>query len=81
MKTSACELHQLYGFTVLIKQRAGRETTIASVARELATTPRTLQRRLAAAGFSFQDLVEQTRQEIAEKYLTDLSLSIAEVLI
>jgi len=29
--------------------------------------------------FHFQDLAEQTRQEIAEKYLANLSLSIAEV--
>ena len=70
------------GFDVrraLTKRVAGGEVTITSVARELATTPRTLQRRLAAAGLSFQDLVEQTRQEIAEKYLTNVSLSIAEV--
>ena len=70
------------GFEVrraLAKRIAGGEATIASVARELATTPRTLQRRLAAAGVSFQDLVEQTRQEAAERYLADLSLPIAEV--
>jgi len=64
---------------VLTKRVAAGEATIASVARELATTPRTLQRRLAAAGLSFQDLVEQTREEIAEKYLTNVSLSIAEI--
>jgi len=64
---------------LLTKRVPAGEATIGSVARELATTPRTLQRRLASAGLSFQDLVEQTRQEIAEKYLTDLSLSIAEV--
>jgi len=64
---------------VLTKRIPSGDMTIHSVARELATSPRTLQRRLATAGFSFQDVVEQTRQEIAEKYLTDVSLSIAEV--
>jgi len=64
---------------VLARRVARGDVTIASVAREMATTPRTLQRRLAAARLSFQDVVEQTRQEAAEKYLTDLSLSIAEV--
>jgi AraC-like DNA-binding protein len=52
---------------------------INSVARDLATSARTLQRRLADAGFSYQDLVELTRREAAEKYLADCSLTIAEV--
>jgi AraC-like DNA-binding protein len=63
----------------LAKRIAGGDTRIDSVARDLATTPRTLQRRLAAAGLSYQDLVELTRREAAEKYLANLSLSIAEV--
>jgi AraC-like DNA-binding protein len=44
-----------------------------------ATTSRTLQRRLAVAGVSYQDLVESTRREAAERYLANLSLSITEV--
>ena len=64
---------------VLAKRVGGGDTSIDSVAKELATSPRTLQRRLAAAKVSFLDLLEQTRQEAAEKYLRNLSLSIAEV--
>jgi AraC-like DNA-binding protein len=63
----------------LAKRIAGGDTRINSVARDLATTARTLQRRLADAGFSYQDLVELTRREAAEKYLADCSLTIAEV--
>ena len=64
---------------VLAARGAGGEATIETVARELATTPRTLQRRLAAAGSSFQTLVELTRRETAERYLTGSALSIAEI--
>jgi AraC-like DNA-binding protein len=64
---------------VLAKRIAGGDTRIDSVARELATTARTLQRRLEAAGRSYQDLVELTRKEAAERYLRDTSLPIAEV--
>jgi AraC-like DNA-binding protein len=64
---------------VLAKRVAGGDIRIAAAARDLATTVRTLQRRLAAAGVSYQDLVELARREAAEKYLADLSLSIAEV--
>jgi hypothetical protein len=40
---------------------------------------RTLQRRLAAAGLSYQELLEETRREAAEWCITNSSLSIGEV--
>jgi AraC-like DNA-binding protein len=49
------------------------------VARDLGTSRRTLQRRLADAGASYQGLLDETRREAAERYLTESSLSIAEV--
>jgi AraC-like DNA-binding protein len=52
---------------VLARRVAGGDATIASVAREQATTPRTLQRRLAAEGLSFQGLLEQVRREAVER--------------
>jgi len=64
---------------LLAKRIIGGDTSIGSVARELATTPRTLQRRLEGAGISYQDLLEKTRREAAEKYLADRSLPIGEV--
>lgn len=64
---------------VLAKRVARGDTRIGEVARELATTARTLQRRLAGSGVTYQELVENTRCEAAEKYLASSSLSIAEV--
>jgi AraC-like DNA-binding protein len=63
----------------LTSRLSGGDTTIAAVAKELATTPRTLQRRLAGEGWSFQALVEDTRRRAAAHYLGNRSLSIAEV--
>jgi AraC-like DNA-binding protein len=64
---------------VLASRIAGGDAGIEAVARALATAPRTLQRRLAAAGSSFQSLVELTRREAAERYLAASALSIAEI--
>jgi AraC-like DNA-binding protein len=55
------------------------EMRIDVVARRLATTPRTLQRRLARAGTSFEFLCDELRKHAAEHYLADPTLSIAEV--
>jgi AraC-like DNA-binding protein len=63
----------------LAKRVAGGDSRIDEVAQGLAMTARTLQRRLAAAGVSYQDLLEETRREAAEKYLAGSALSIAEV--
>jgi AraC-like DNA-binding protein len=63
----------------LARRIAGGDTRIGSVARELATSARTLQRRLAEQGSSYQSLVELARCEAAEQYLSDQSLSIAEI--
>lgn len=52
---------------------------IAVVARRLAMTPRTLQRRLARAGTSFESLCDHARKQAARTYLADTTLSIAEV--
>jgi AraC-like DNA-binding protein len=54
-------------------------TRIEAVARDLAMSPRTLQRRLAAAQLSYPEILDRTCREIAEKYLADSTLSIAEI--
>ncbi len=63
----------------LASRIAGGDTRIESVARQLAIAPRTLQRRLAAVGLSYQALVELTRREAAERHLAASTLSIAEI--
>jgi AraC-like DNA-binding protein len=44
-------------------------TALQQVTRELCTSTRTLQRRLTDAKISFQQLVEETRRELAHPYL------------
>jgi AraC-like DNA-binding protein len=49
------------------------------VAAQLGLSPRTLQRRLAEAGTSFQALVDGVRRAYAERYLADDRLALGEV--
>ena len=55
------------------------EATLIHVAAGLGITPRTLQRRLAAADFSFQAILDATRRELAQVYLRDPALSALDV--
>lgn len=64
---------------VLASRVAGGNTRIQAVARQLATTPRTLQRRRADEGMSYQELLDRTRQEAAAGYLAHSTLSIGEI--
>ena len=48
-------------------------------ARQLAISGRTLQRRLAAEGVSYQRLVDDARKEAAGRYLSEPTLAIGEV--
>ena len=53
----------------LKRSLAGKRPTLQQVARELCTSARTLQRRLTDANITFQQLVEDTRRELARHYL------------
>jgi AraC-like DNA-binding protein len=55
------------------------EVTVTSVARSLALSTRTLQRRLAVEGTSFRGLLEDVRRVAAARHLSALRLSNAEV--
>jgi AraC-like DNA-binding protein len=63
----------------LASRVAGGDTRIQTIARELALSARSLQRRLATSGISYQQLLDMTRKDAAERYLTDSPLSIGEV--
>ena len=53
--------------------------TIAGLARRMATSPRTLRRRLESEGTSFRDLLDQTRAELARGYVAQPALPLCEV--
>jgi AraC-like DNA-binding protein len=52
---------------------------LATVAATLAVTPRTLQRKLADAGTSFQALLDQARYGLARDYLREPDLSLVDI--
>lgn len=58
--------------------RSGR-TSLADLAHSLQMSPRSLQRRLTEQGHTFQTLLSQTRQQLAEAYLRDANVELAEV--
>jgi AraC-like DNA-binding protein len=64
---------------VLASRLTRRPVDIGGVARTLATTPRTLQRRLTSEGVSFQELVDEARRDTAARLLRESTLSIGEV--
>jgi AraC-like DNA-binding protein len=55
------------------------EPTIASLAKRLGMSTRTLQRRLADGEASFSQLLDETRRNLALAYLDERGLSISEV--
>jgi AraC-like DNA-binding protein len=57
----------------------GGAPSLCQTARRLATSARTLQRRLAKTGASYELLVEEVRRELAERYLAERHLGLSEV--
>jgi AraC-like DNA-binding protein len=57
---------------------AGKRPTLEDVAKELGLGARTLQRRLTDAGLSFQQLVEDTRRELARHFLKQRAVELNE---
>ena len=57
---------------------AGKRPTLRHVARELGMSARTLQRRLTDAEITFQQLVEDTRRELARHYLKHSAVELNE---
>jgi AraC-like DNA-binding protein len=53
--------------------------TLSDVASEFGMSARTLQRRLAEEGHSFQTVVDEARRQLAERFLADTRYSIAEI--
>jgi AraC-like DNA-binding protein len=53
--------------------------TLGKVASNLCVTPRTLQRHLADEGLRFQPLLDETRLRLAEQYLNEGRLQLADI--
>jgi AraC-type DNA-binding domain-containing proteins len=64
----------------LMKRRlATSRPEMGAIAKELAMSDRTLQRRLAEEGTRFQDVLAQARRELAHEYLVDGQLDMGDV--
>jgi AraC-like DNA-binding protein len=57
---------------------AGRRPELSDVARELGVSTRTLQRRLAADGSTYQQILEDARRDLARQYLLQSTLDLSE---
>ena len=62
----------------LRRSLAGKRPTLRDVAEEFGLSARTLQRRLTDAGATFQQLVEETRRELARHYLKQRNVELNE---
>jgi len=62
----------------LRRSLAGKRPTLPDVAQELGMSARTLQRRLTDAGITFQQLVEDSRRELARHYLKQSAVELNE---
>ncbi|NQD95533.1 AraC family transcriptional regulator [Pseudomonas sp. CrR25] len=63
----------------LARQLPEAGADLGLVAERLALSPRTLQRRLREAGLSFNQLLDETRQQLVLHYLRDPALELAEI--
>ena len=64
---------------VLLESLPSGESGIDTVSSRLALSPRTLQRRLNAAGTSYRAIVNDTRKQLAHHYLRNPDLAYAEI--
>lgn len=55
------------------------QASMASIARKLALSTRTLQRRIEAEGATYQQVLDDTRTDLATHYLQNTALSVAEI--
>ena len=63
----------------LIKQLPAGNSSKETVAAKLHISPRSLQSKLETLGTSYQDILDQTRRELAIKYLANQHTSLSEI--
>jgi AraC-like DNA-binding protein len=64
---------------VLASQLPGGLVTVDAVARQLGMSTRKLQRELKLEGTTYQELLNSTRKELAQRYVMDISNDLTEV--
>jgi AraC-like DNA-binding protein len=63
----------------IVKRRlSASPVTVGSVAKDLGTSVRTLQRRITSEGTSFRRILDEARQELVRHYLADPEIGISE---
>ncbi|WP_028104196.1 AraC family transcriptional regulator [Pseudoduganella violaceinigra] len=70
----AAQVHQ-----AIVRRLAQGQVRVASVAEEMGMSPRTLQRKLADAGASFQQVLDEARFALARDYLRQPGLSLVDI--
>src|SRR3546814_20909168 len=56
---------------IIVQQLRSKDCSIERVAAELYLHPRTLQRRLQTMGLSFEGIKDESRREVAMRYIGD----------
>ena len=64
---------------VIADEFRGGEPSLERIADHLGLTPRTLQRKLQELGTSYNDVLDQMRRQLAERYLREPQMAICEV--
>lgn len=65
--------------SVLLEALPGGGVDMAAVARRLGMSQRSLQRQLGTEGLTYKDLLQATRQSLAQHYLVKTDLPVAEI--
>lgn len=64
---------------LIVQRLTGGDAKADTIAAELGMTRRTLTRKLSELGTSFQNLLDGLRKELAQRYLRDSGISMAEI--
>jgi AraC-like DNA-binding protein len=63
----------------ITEELQGGDASLAKIARRVAMSPRTLQRRLEMEGTSYAEVLDQTRRHCAQLYVKEPNLAITEI--
>lgn len=64
---------------LIVEELEGGDPSLPNIARRMATSPRTLQRRLELEKTSFADVLDRTRRHFAQAYVKEKDLALTEI--